>query len=501
MAAGGVSDLARFDLLVQALSGHAVCVLDCKGRVASWNARAEAIAGYSNAEALGRAFCDFFTGEDLAKGLPTGLLKSAAEQRHVAGEAWRIAKHGRRYRVAFEIDAVRNEKGALIGFVEIFRAAPQVEPRALADRMDALARLSGVMAHDFNNLLTAVLSRSELALRVVDGDKERLVRMIVGLRDAAQKGAAMTRGLLAFAGRQPLEPAAVGLKSQITAVAEQLRAALPDTIELVIDLQDRLPSLQVDAEQLTAALMALALNARDAMPDGGRLTISARETGVGGMACGLSGDFVAIIVADTGEGIAPDLLERVFEPFFTTRDGGLGTGLGLSQAYGFARQSGGGVILRSEPGRGSCVTLYLPALAAASDSPGERGEEQRSVLVVEDDAQVAELTDQIFRELGYRPIMARTPAEALEALTRAKVDLVFSDVVMPGGLSGFELARRIRARYPKTPILLTTGYSDALAEREVCDFPVLNKPYRLDELEAALAALQPNLARRQAEAL
>ena len=155
MAAVGVSDLARFDLLVQALRGHAVCLLDREGRVTSWNARAQAIAGYSKAEAVGRAFCDFFTGEDRATGLPAGLLKSAAEQRHVAGEAWRIAKDGRRYRVAFEIDAVRSEKGALIGFVEIFRDVAQVEPRALADRMDALARLSGVMAHDFNNLLTA----------------------------------------------------------------------------------------------------------------------------------------------------------------------------------------------------------------------------------------------------------------------------------------------------------------------------------------------------------
>ena len=219
------------------------------------------------------------------------------------------------------------------------------------------------------------------------------------------------------------------------------------------------------------------------------------------MGCGLSGDFVAIKVADTGEGVAPDLRERVFEPFFTTRDGGPGTGLGLSQAYGFARQSRGGIVLRSEPGQGTCVTLYLPALAGAFDSPGAGGEEQGSVLVVEDDAQVAELTDQIFRELGYQPIMARTPGEALETLTRAKVDLVFSDVVMPGGLSGFELARRIRARYPQVPILLTTGYSDSLAEREVGDFPVLNKPYRLDELEAALAALRPSSAQRQAEAV
>ncbi len=501
MAAVGVSDLARFDLLVQALRGHAVCLLDREGRVTSWNARAQAIAGYSKAEAVGRAFCDFFTGEDRATGLPAGLLKSAAEQRHVAGEAWRIARDGRRYRVAFEIDAVRSEKGALIGFVEIFRDVAQVEPRALADRMDALARLSGVMAHDFNNLLTAVLSRSELALRYIDSDKERLLRMIVGLRDAGQKGAAMTRRLLAFAGRQPLAPAAVGLKPQLAAVVDQLRPALPATIELVIDLPDRLPPLEVDPEQLTAALLALALNARDAMPDGGRLTISAEETNPGGVGCGLSGDFVAIKVADTGEGVAPDLRERVFEPFFTTRDGGPGTGLGLSQAYGFARQSRGGIVLRSEPGQGTCVTLYLPALAGAFDSPGAGGEEQGSVLVVEDDAQVAELTDQIFRELGYQPIMARTPGEALETLTRAKVDLVFSDVVMPGGLSGFELARRIRARYPQVPILLTTGYSDSLAEREVGDFPVLNKPYRLDELEAALAALRPSSAQRQAEAV
>jgi nitrogen-specific signal transduction histidine kinase len=356
-----------------------------------------------------------------------------------------------------------------------------------------MGRLAGVMAHDFNNLLTAVLSRSELALRAVDHDRERLVKMIVGVRDAAQRGAGMTGRLLSFAGRQFLDPARVELKPLLADLAEALAPELPADIQLLVDAQPRLAMVEADPKALRERLLDLALNARDAMPDGGRLTIAARNVSLHGEGAGLFGAHVLITLADTGQGMSTEVRERAVEPFFTTKDGGTGTGLGLSQAYGFARQSHGALSIASEPGRGTTISLYLPAgdlVTEEADAAEAASEHHEAVLVVEDDGQVAEMTDALFRELGYEPVMARTPSEALDALMHSKFDLVFSDVVMPGGWSGFELARRIRLRFPEIPILLTTGFGDALAQRDVCEFPVLNKPYQLDQLVEALSALR-----------
>ncbi|QUD88482.1 ATP-binding protein [Phenylobacterium montanum] len=468
MATGGVPGLVRYDLLFQALGGPALIALDPDGRIAGWSAGAETLTGHPAAAAIGQSY---------------ELLFDPA---------------------AIGLDAVRDEQGALIGFVETRREAAEPPDerqaqaaqaqRELAGRMEALGRLAGVMAHDFNNLLTAVLSRAELALRAVDHDRERLVKMIVGVRDAAQRGAAMNRRLLGFAGRQPLDPVRVELKPLLAALAEDLRQVLPADIQLVVEAPDRLAMVEADPQGLRERLMDLALNARDAMPEGGRLTIAARGATLNGEGAGLFGPHVLITVTDTGHGMAPEVRERAVEPFFTTRDGGTGTGLGLSQAYGFARQSHGALSIVSEPGLGTTISLYLPAddLVAEDASPADPAPTpaHEAVLVVEDDRQVAELTDALFRELGYEPVMARSPREAMEALARLKIDLVFSDVVMPGGLSGFELARRIRMRFPEIPILLTTGYGEALAQRDVCEFPVLNKPYRIDELIEALGALR-----------
>ena len=510
MVAGGSSDLNRLDLTLQGAKALGLATLDAFGRVLTWNAAAEAITGYAAAEALGECWARLFS----AAGAPVEksmTLKAAAERGLVTDSAWRASRDGGRYWAEAQVEALRGAEGQVSGFVLVFRdatgeveAARQAEEtreqRRLDDKMEAFGRLAGVAAHDFNNLLTAVLSRSELALRAVDNDTERLVRMIVGVRDAAQRGAAMTRQLMAFAGRQLLEPVRLDLAPRLSALAEKLKQALPPGVQLEVDVPEALAHVEADPQALEASLTAVALNARDAMPEGGRMTLSARNVSLCGEAGGLRGDFVQICLADTGSGIDPELQGRVFEPFFTTRSGGAGTGLGLAQAYGFARQSEGAVTLRSEPGQGTTVSLYLPVRVlseAAVRSVADHAHE--AVLVVEDDSQVAELTDQLFRELGYEPIMARTPREALEMLARAKVDLVFSDVVMPGGLSGFELARRIRTRFPEMPILLTTGFADSLAEREVGEFPVLTKPYRIDELVAALDKLQMSSAGPQAK--
>jgi signal transduction histidine kinase/CheY-like chemotaxis protein len=375
----------------------------------------------------------------------------------------------------------------------------QIEERERAEealrqsqKMEAMGQLTGGVAHDFNNILMVASSGLDLMDRAKDDARRQMLKD--GIRQAIDRGAALTRQLLAFSRRTALKPEVVDLAAQIGAMGDLLDRSLREDITVHLDLADDLWPVEVDPTQFELALLNVAVNARDAMPTGGAITIGARNA-PGVNQGGLVGDFVRVWVQDEGRGIAPELLARVFEPFFTTKEVGKGTGLGLSQVYGFSRSSGGDVRVESQVGEGATFSLLIPRSSkpltkprpepAHTTAPG-RGR----VLLVEDDEAVAHLAVQMLEELGYRAVRAADPPSAV-ALFEADpaFDMVFSDLVMPGEMDGTALARELRRRRPDLPILLTTGYSPAAAAAASEGFPILSKPYRIEALAQALGAL------------
>jgi len=489
----------RFRILVQGVTDYAIFMLDPEGKVANWNAGAERIKGYHPDEIVGEHFSRFYTPEDFKAGVPKKALETARKTGRFESEGWRVRKDGTRFWASVVLDAIRGEDGKLIGFAKITRDMTEKREAQLrleesreqlfrSQKMEALGQLTGGLAHDFNNLLTAILGACELGLRNIN-DPEKVKRMLEGVRGSAQRGAGLTKQLLAFARAQPLEIKQVDLKQFLSDVTTLVRPSLRSDIEVVTEISDQLWPIDADAGALELALLNLAFNARDAMPHGGSLKISAHNEVLEGQPEGLRGEHVVLTVSDTGSGMPPEVMDRVFEPFFTTKSFGEGTGLGLSQVFGFARQLHGAIVVESEVGEGSSFRLYLPA-SHGSDTKKPTGGERSlgRVLVVEDDNFVAELAADMLSELGFESTVAHSAKEALERLAGGdKPRLVFSDVVMPGGITGIELARKVRQRFPELPILLTTGYSEQVSASH--GFPVLQKPYQLDALADALSSL------------
>jgi PAS domain S-box-containing protein len=486
-----------YELLVQAVVDYAIYMLDPQGRVTSWNAGARRIKGYEAEEVLGQFFGRFYTDEDRENGLPQRALKIAETEGRYVAEGWRQRKDGTRLWASVVIDPIRDKDGRLLGFAKVTRdmtEQKQAQQRLeeareqlfQSQKMEALGQLTGGLAHDFNNLLTAVISGAELALRNIH-DPDRLKTLLEGVRAAAQRGGGMTRQLLAFARRQPLETRTVEVRTQLTETIALARHSIRPEVELISEISDPLWKVNTDPGQLELAVLNLMFNARDAMgEEGGQLRVSARNVTLAGEIDGLSGDFVCITVTDTGSGIPPELMSRVVEPFFTTKAFGQGTGLGLSQVFGFARQAGGTMTLQSQVGQGTSAHLYLPA-ADGRGCERARSGGGRIILVVEDDPTVAELASAMLEDFGYEPRIASSGKQALELLSaEPAIAMVFSDVIMPGGISGLELARKIRMRRPELPILLTTGYSEAASDSQ--EFPLIAKPYDFDALKAAIAA-------------
>ena len=383
------------------------------------------------------------------------------------------------------------------------------EQLAQSQKLEALGQLTGGIAHDFNNLLMIVSGHAQILRGKLSDEKQ--LRSIDAIGAAASRGGNLTRQLLAFSRRQPLSPVVVDLKECVEAVREMLGSSLRDDIELTCDMPDGLWPTEVDLGELELALVNLAVNARDAMPEGGKITLSARNVtlkpnrGRGDGAGNLSGDFVALAMADTGVGIPDDVLPKVFEPFFTTKVIGKGTGLGLSQVYGFAHQTGGAVGIESKPGRGTTIILHLPRSRAPLSAEPDDADATRlppgegTVLMVEDNQAVAEVTSMLLTEIGYRVLRVDSAAEALARLQQDSVDLVFSDIVMPGPMNGIALAREIRSRYPQIPVLLTSGYSDLAQDSEI-EFSVLRKPFQSMALEKSVReALQRARAGNQSK--
>jgi PAS domain S-box-containing protein len=489
-----------FRILVQGVTDYAIFMLDPEGRITNWNAGAQRIKGYAPEEIIGEHFSRFYTPEDFDARVPHKALETARETGRYEAEGWRVRRNGTRFWASVVIDAIRDEDGKLIGFAKVTRDMTEKREAQLrleesreqlfrAQKMEALGQLTGGLAHDFNNLLTAILGACELGLRNIN-DQDKVRQMLDGVRNSAQRGANLTRQLLAFARAQPLEIKQVDLKQFFSDAATLVRPSLRSDIDVVTEISDQLWPIDADAGALELALLNLAFNARDAMPGGGTLKISAHNEVLHGEPEDLQGEHVVLRVSDTGSGMAPEVMERVFEPFFTTKSFGEGTGLGLSQVFGFAKQIGGAAAVESKLGEGATFTLYLPASRGA-DAEETRTNGARAlgrVLVVEDDTFVAELAAGMLSELGFESTVTHSAKEALDRLAGGeKPKLVFTDIVMPGGITGVELARKVRERFPELPILLTTGYSEQVGSD--AGFPVLQKPYELDALAGALSKL------------
>jgi CheY-like chemotaxis protein/anti-sigma regulatory factor (Ser/Thr protein kinase) len=330
------------------------------------------------------------------------------------------------------------------------------------------------------------------------GEPARRQRIIAQMRQAAERGSSLSRQLLAFSRRQPLNPEAVDLGRQIDGMRELLDRTLRGDVHVKTNLAEDLWPIQVDPAELELVVLNLCVNSRDAMPTGGVITISASNK-AGVRTETLAGDFVEVVVTDTGMGMSAEVMSHIFEPFFTTKEIGKGSGLGLPQVYGFAQQSGGSVTVNSVLGQGTSVVLLLPrslavppapAFDVSSDSTGRHALLRGSILVVEDDDEVAALVTEMFRELGYRVTRVASAQAALGALADApQIDLVFSDVMMPGAMNGVDLAREIARRRPEVPVLLTTGYAGpAYKTGEVEPTALLSKPYEIQQLDAAVRA-------------
>ena len=363
-------------------------------------------------------------------------------------------------------------------------------------RLEALGQLTGGVAHDFNNLLTVIRASVDL-LRRPDLPEARRLRYIDAISDTVTRAAKLTGQLLAFARRQTLKPEIFDVGRSVQTLSEMISTLIGSRVEIVILGPEEPCFVNADAGQFETAIINMAVNARDAMEGRGRLTIAV------GMAASLPNaaplpqhpyGYVAVSVADTGSGIPPDQFERIFEPFFTTKQTGHGTGLGLSQVFGFAKQSGGEVTVSSEVGKGSIFTLYLPRTAGSGKSRQTPAKDVEatdgrgmSVLVVEDNAEVGRFTTDALAELGYATCLVASATHALEelAIGADRFDAVFTDVVMPG-MSGLELAQEIRRNHPDLPVVLTSGYSHVLSEHGAYGFELLQKPYSIEQLSRVL---------------
>jgi PAS domain S-box-containing protein len=481
----------RFRLLVQGVTDYAIFMLDTSGHVANWNLGAERIKGYQASEIIGRHFSQFYPQEDRQAGVPHRALETARRTGKFEAEGWRLRKDGTKFWASVVIDAIRDDAGELIGFAKITRDLTDKhaaeERLRQAERMEALGQLTGGVAHDFNNLLTAIMGNLELLATVLpeDGSASRYAQS--ALR-AASRGAQLTEQLLAFSRRQEIRPRSVAISDSLSQILMLCHQIVGERIEIELQVRPDIWNSHIDLAQFETAILNLAANARDAMDWSGRLTISGENLTIGDED-GLdlpAGDYVVVSVGDNGCGMSADVLARAFEPFYTTKEVGKGTGLGLSQVYGFAKQSGGTVRIESREGSGTTVRIYLPRSDGATIEPevdryAAAPAPNATVLVVEDDADVREMLIEMLSDLGYQTSVAESGAQALALLRQhPDIDLLFTDVVMPAGMSGTDLARTVRRLHPKVKILLTSGYAgiepQATAARR--EFPFITKPYR-----------------------
>jgi two-component system CheB/CheR fusion protein len=481
----------------------AIIVSDQHGIIQEFSRAAEAMTGYRAAELIGqnmrvllppamRQEPERYTARYLwtIKELEVCRKDGSVFPAHLSIAEWWAGGHRHFTGILRDLSAQHHEQ------VERTKLEAQLHQ---AQKMEAIGNLTGGMAHDFNNMLGVIIGNIDLLrdLKGQDSDIDELTREAL---DAAFRGADLTRRLLAFARQQPLRPQHVDVNELVSGITRLLRRTIGEDVEISLDLAAELWPVVVDPAQLEASLTNLATNARDAMADGGRLMIvTANRTLDADYAAQhadvVPGGYVMLEVSDTGCGMTPEVMHRIFEPFFTTKSRDKGTGLGLSMVFGFIKQSGGHIGVYSEPGIGTTFRLFLPRMAADVPRVEEsvatpllhgRGE---SVLVVEDNAALRRVVTRQLGELGYRVLAAENAAAGLELLDRQSIDLLLTDIVMPGGINGRELARRARQRWPEIKIVFTSGFSEARLNGDAGPLaactPLLSKPYRKEDLASA----------------
>ncbi|WP_066825363.1 hybrid sensor histidine kinase/response regulator [Sphingomonas mali] len=493
----------RFRLLVQSVTDYAIYMLDPDGKISSWNPGAERFKGYAADEIMGEHFSRFYTDEDRAADVPRFALETARREGRFEAEGWRVRKDGSRFWASVVIDPIRNEAGELIGFAKVTRDL--TEKRAIEEqlrqsqKMEAVGQLTGGIAHDFNNLLTGISGSLEMMqVRMAQGRTAEFDRYFMAAQGAVRRASALTHRLLAFSRRQTLDPKPTNVNRLLADVEELIRRTVGPDIEVeVVGASGLWPTL-VDSNQLENAILNLCINGRDAMPDGGKLTIEASNKWLDERAARKHdlpvGQYVAVCVTDTGTGMSPDVIAKAFDPFFTTKPLGEGTGLGLSMVYGFTRQSGGQVRVYSEIGQGTTMCLYLPR--HAGDAPPEEEPAQMAaaeaagdgevVLVIDDEPTIRMLIAEVLAESGYAVIEAQDGPAGLKVLeSNARIDLLITDVGLPGGMNGRQVADAARVNRPSLKVLFITGYAEnAVIGRGRLDngMFVLTKPFQMEIL-------------------
>ena len=484
-----------------------VVTIDVEGRIETVNPAACAMFGYQAEELVGRKVnmlmpAPFSAAHDgyISAYLETGRGNILGiGPREVQG----LRKDGSVFPMSLTVgEMYLGDKRIFIGvardITEVKNAAEQLRH---AHKLEAIGQLTGGLAHDFNNLLTIILGNLQLLLRRTDDDKMR--DMVITAEKAGRRGADLTQRLLAFGRRQPLEPAVVDLNLLVQGMTDLLRRTLGENIEIETATSGGLRMTLADPAQIENAILNLAINARDAMPQGGRLTIQTGNRTIDAAAAAggddvLPGAYVMLAVGDTGAGMAPEIVERAFDPFFTTKEAGLGSGLGLSMIYGFCQQSGGFAAIHSEPGAGTTVSLYLPVTDAIEETAVETAPEMaenrgnETVLVVEDDPGVRLFATTVLNNLSYNVLEAGDGTAALEAMdSNGRIDVLFTDIVLPGGVDGRDIADQARKRQPEIGVLLTSGFAtdDGDASQDFDAHAILRKPYTGADLLAKIRSV------------
>ncbi|HTB87569.1 MAG TPA: PAS domain S-box protein [Steroidobacteraceae bacterium] len=489
-----------FELLVESVTDYALYRLDPNGRIVSWNSGARRIKGYEAAEIIGKNFECFYSEKDRAAGVPAAGLRTAAREGRLETEGWRMRKDGSRFWANVIIDAI-HAGGHLVGFAKITRDI--TERRAAegrlrqAQKMEAVGQFTGGAAHDFNNLLMAILGSLEILRKRLPNDP-RLLSLLDNAVQGAKRGSTLTQRMLAFARRQELKQEAVDLPHLVNNMLELLERSLGPTINIVTRFPPEAVRVRTDANQLETALLNLAINSRDAMPDGGTITISVVEhTIAGAHPTGLApGAYACLSVSDTGHGMDEATVARATEPFFTTKGIGKGTGLGLSMVDGLTGQSGGKLIVQSVPGRGTTMELWFPITTqigttgernAADANEGVQTPRRLCILAVDDDSLVLANVAAMLEDLGHRVIAVGSGAKAIEEIeSTPAIDLVITDQAMPV-MTGIQLIEFLKARRPALPVILATGYAE-LPQGISPSIGRLSKPFTQRALAAALAA-------------
>ena len=492
----------QFRILVSGVTDYAIYMLDPAGQVISWNSGAERIKGYKPDEIIGQHFSRFYLPEDVEAGAPAKALSVAREAGRFEKEGWRLRNDGTRFWAHVVIDPITDDDGEIVGFAKITR---DVTERAEAQReletarealyqsqkMEAIGQLTGGVAHDFNNLLAAITGSLDLLRKRLPYDP-RTTPLLENAIQGAERGAVLTQRMLAFARKQELKPEAVDIPQLVRGMSEFIRRSIGPNVDVRMRFADVLPRARTDPYQLETALLNLVVNARDALPNGGEITITADQVSVArSQGERRAGGYVRLSVSDNGTGMPAEIAAKVTEPFFTTKGVGKGTGLGLSMVQGLAGQSGGWIEIESAVGQGTRIDLWLPL--ATSDLPTaglvvteavEEAGERLVVLAVDDDPLVLTNTVAMLDELGHNVLVANSGDEALVIFQRhPEIDLVLTDEVMPG-LSGSQLAERVRAMRPTAAVALASGYADLHPTNGPLleTLPRLAKPFTLAQL-------------------